>query len=67
MLLHIYANLWLKITKFGGVKKIWQLFNISKILKYQHFLAQQMANQWLIQISKPGCVEYPGAHLWTDS
>ena len=67
MLLDIYANLWLKILKFGGVKKIWQLFDISKILKNWHFSAQQMANQWLIQKSKPGCVEYPGVHLWTDS
>ena len=66
MLLHIYANLWLKIPKFGGAKKIWH-FDISKILKNWHFLAQQMANQWLIQKSKPGCVEYPRAHLWTDS
>ena len=26
-----------------------------------------MANRWLIQKSKPRCVEYPRAHLWTDS
>ena len=63
MLLDIYANLWLKIPKFGGQKK----FDISEILKNRHFSAQQMANQWLIQKSKPGYVEYPGAHLWTDS
>ena len=31
ILLHIYANLWLKIPKFGGVKKNEQLFDISKI------------------------------------
>ena len=33
MLLHICANLWLKILKFGGAKKFLQLFDISKILK----------------------------------
>ena len=31
ILLHICANLWLKIVKFGGVKKNEQLFDISKI------------------------------------
>ena len=62
MLLHICANLWLKIPKFGGVKKI-RLFDISKILKNQHFSAQETANQWLIQKFKPRCAEYPGAHL----
>ena len=31
ILLHIYANLWLKILKFGRVKKNRQLFDISKI------------------------------------
>ena len=54
-------------SKIWGVKKIWQLFDISKILKNRHFSAQQMANRWLIQISKPRCVECPRAHLWTDS
>ena len=37
MLLHICANLWVKILKFGGVKKIRQLFDISKIQKNWHF------------------------------
>ena len=54
-------------SEIWGVKKIQQLFDISEILKNRHFSAQQMANWWLIQKSKPGCVEYPGAHLWTDS
>ena len=31
ILLHIYANLWLKILKFGGPKKNEQFFDISKI------------------------------------
>ena len=31
ILLHIYANLWLKIPKFGESKKNEQLFDISKI------------------------------------
>ena len=31
ILLHLYAKLWLKIPKFGGVKKNEQLFDISKI------------------------------------
>ena len=35
ILLHIYANLWLKIPKFGGVKKNEQLFDISKIPSLQ--------------------------------
>ena len=54
-------------SEIREVQKILQLFDISEILKNRHFLAQQMANQWLIQKSKPGCVEYPGTHLWTDS
>ena len=47
----------------GGVKKIRQLFDISKILKNRHFSAQETTNRWLIQKFKPRCVEYPGAHL----
>ena len=35
ILLHIYANLWLKIPKFGGVKKNQQLFDMSKIATLQ--------------------------------
>ena len=31
-------------SKIWGVKKIQQLFDISKILKNRHFLAQQTAN-----------------------
>ena len=50
MLLHIYANLWLKIPKFGGVKKIWQLFDISKILKKSALFGP--ANSQLVTYSK---------------
>ena len=32
-------------SEIWGVKKIRQLFNISKILKNRHFLAQEMANR----------------------
>ena len=54
-------------SKIWGGKIIWQLFDSSKIFKNQHFLAQQMANQWLIQKFKPRYVEYPRTHLLTDS
>ena len=47
ILLHIYANLWLKIPKFGGSKK-WATF---WHLKNCHFMAQQMANWSRIQKS----------------
>ena len=60
ILLHIYANLWLKIW---AVKKIWELF---LHLKNWHLMAQQMANQWHILKSKPRYVEHPRAHLRTD-
>ena len=47
ILLHIYANLWIKIPKFGGSKK-WATF---WHLKNCHFTAQQMANWSRIQKS----------------
>ena len=41
--------------------------DMSKILKNWQLKPQEMANQWHIQKSKPGYVEYPKPHLWTDS
>ena len=40
---------------------------MSEILKNRHLKAHEMANQWPIQKSKPGYLEYPSPHLWTDS
>ena len=45
ILLHIYANLWLQIPKFGGSKKSATFW----YLKNYHFMAQQMANRSHIQ------------------
>ena len=42
-------------------------FEMSKILKKLALKAQQMANQWHIQKSNPGYLEYPSPYLWTDS
>ena len=38
-----------------------------KISKSQHLMAHKMANQWLIQKSKPRCLGHPRLHLWTDA
>ena len=53
-------------SKIWGVKKS-DNCDSSKILNNWHFLAQQTANQWLIQKTKPKCVEYSRAQLLTDS
>ena len=44
-----------------------ELFNMSKSVKNCHLMAHQMANRAHIQKSKPGYVEHPWPHLWTDS
>ena len=41
-----------KFQNLGGERN-GQLFDILKIIKNQHFLTQQMTDQWLIQKSKP--------------
>ena len=48
ILLHLYANLWLKIPKFGGGQKKSATFWHLKIC---HFTAQQTANWSRIQKS----------------
>ena len=44
-----------------------ELFDMSKTVKNWHLMAHQMANQSHIQKSKPGYLEHPRPHLWTDS
>ena len=62
-----YTSMTIYGSKFqnlgGGQTNFWTFWH----LKNRHFSAHQMANWWLIQKSKLRCVEYPLAHLWTDS
>ena len=61
--MQIYGSkFWISITL-----EFQDFLDMSKILKNWHLKPHETANQWHIQKSKAGYVDYPRLHLWTDS